>query len=117
MPGGPERFVIGEERTSPSGGGAIRSFQRDRHDLRLQVAFTLKPLRAEETSLYLLGHDPFGRLRGVCAQLFPAAPRRIDLIDVATGGYRGGGRYEGDAFRAEIVSADVWLCGSIDLFL
>jgi LmbE family N-acetylglucosaminyl deacetylase len=98
----PERFVVGETRTSPACDGPILSLQRDRHALRLRVVFTLKPLRAEETSLYLLGHDLSGRLRRLRTTL-PGRRARLDLIDFANGDIAGIGRYEGDAFRAEIL--------------
>ena len=97
----PERFVVGVTRTSSAGDGPILSFQRERHALRLRVLFTLKPLRAEETSLYLLGHDLSGRLQRLRTTL-PGRRARLDLIDFASGDIAGVGRYEGDAFRAEI---------------
>jgi hypothetical protein len=68
--------------------------------VRLQVAFTIKPLR-EETSLFLLGHDTFGGIRRLRATL-PGRTARLDLIDCATGEIAGVGRYRGDAYRAEI---------------
>ena len=98
----PERFVRGDEQMSPAGDGPIRAFTRDRGALRLQVAFTLKPLRAEGTSLYLLGHDAFGGLRRLRTTL-PGRSTKIDLIDCATGAIASVGRYYGDAFRAEIL--------------
>ena len=82
------------------GDGPIHSVARDHETVRLQVAFTIKPLR-EETSLYLVGHDNFGGLRRLRATL-PGRTARLDLIDCATGAVAGVGRYEGDAFRAEI---------------
>jgi LmbE family N-acetylglucosaminyl deacetylase len=97
----PERFVVGEARRAPAGDGPILSFQREGHVVRLRVGFTLKPLRAEETSLYLLGHDLSGRLRRLRTTL-PGHGARLDLIDFASGDIAGIGRYEGDAFRAEI---------------
>lgn len=97
----PERFVIEEARTTSTGDGPILSFERERHALRLRVVFTLKPLRAEETSLYFLGHDLSGRLRHLRATL-AGRGGRLDLIDFASGDIAGVGRYEGDAFRAEI---------------
>ena len=96
----PERFVFDDKNLAP-GDGPIRSLARGRGELRLQVAFALKPLRAEETSLYLVGHDAFGGLRRLCATL-PGRSTRIDLIDCTTGAIAGVGRYQGDAFRAEI---------------
>ncbi len=98
----PERFVLEEEKNSSSGDGPIRSFERSRDALRLRVAFALKPLRAEETSLYLIGQDGFGGFRRLRATL-PGRSARIDLIDCATGAITGVGRYQGDAFRAEII--------------
>ncbi len=98
----PERFAVGEEKMSPACEGPIRSFLRDRRLLRLQVTFALKPLRAEETCLYLVGHDDFGGLRRLRATL-PGRRAKIDLIDCATGAIWSVGRYEGDAFRAEIL--------------
>jgi LmbE family N-acetylglucosaminyl deacetylase len=96
----PERFVFGDENLALCD-GPIRSFVRDRGELCLQVAFALKPLRAEETSLYLIGHDAFGGLRCLHATL-PGRSTGIDLIDCATGAIASVGRYLGGAFRAEI---------------
>ena len=98
----PERFVVGGKRTVRDCDGPIRSFLRDRGQLRLHVAFSLKPLRAEGTSLYLLGHDAFGDLRRLRATL-PGHSTKIDLIDCATGAIVCVGRYQGDAFSAEIL--------------
>jgi len=97
----PERFVLGDGKTS-AGDGPIAAFTREHNALRLHVAFTLKPLRAEETVLHLLGHDNSRRLRRLHATL-PGRKSKIDLIDGATGAIASVGRYEGDAFRAEIL--------------
>jgi LmbE family N-acetylglucosaminyl deacetylase len=97
----PERFVLGDGKTS-AGDGPIAAFTREHNALRLRVAFTLKPLRAEETVLHLLGHDNSRRLRRLHATL-PGRKSKIDLIDGATGSIASVGRYEGDAFRAEIL--------------
>jgi LmbE family N-acetylglucosaminyl deacetylase len=97
----PERFVLGDKKPMRAGDGPIRSCLRSRGELRLHVAFTLKPLRAEETSLYLLGHDAFGCLRRLRATL-PGRRTKIDLIESATGAIACVGRYDGDAFSAEI---------------
>jgi LmbE family N-acetylglucosaminyl deacetylase len=98
----PERFVVGDKRRVRACDGPIRFFLRDRRELRLHVAFTLKPLRAEGTSLYLLGHDDFSGLRRLRATL-PGHSTKIDLIDCATGAIACVGRYQGDAFSAEIL--------------
>lgn len=97
----PERFFVGAEKMARACDGPIRSFLRDRAELRLHAAFTLKPLRAEGTSLYLLGHDASGGLRRLRTTL-PGRSTRIDLIDCATGAIASVGRYHGDAFSAEI---------------
>ena len=97
----PERFVIGDRKTIRACDGPIHSFLRDRGELRLHVAFTLKPLRAEGASLYLLGHDANGDLRRLRTTL-PGRSSKIDLIDCATGAIACVGRYQGDAFSAEI---------------
>jgi LmbE family N-acetylglucosaminyl deacetylase len=98
----PERFVRGDEKIMPAGDGPICAFTRDRGALRLHVAFALKPLRAEGTSLYLLGRDAGARLRRLRTTL-PGRSAKIDLIDCATGAIVSVGRYYGDAFRAEIL--------------
>jgi LmbE family N-acetylglucosaminyl deacetylase len=98
----PERFVLGDGKMTCAGDGPFAAFTRESHALRLHVAFTLKPLRAEETSLHLLGHDNFGRLRRLRTTL-PGRSGKIDLIDDATGAIACVGRYVGDAFRAEIL--------------
>ncbi|MEO7165503.1 MAG: PIG-L family deacetylase [Chthoniobacterales bacterium] len=97
----PERFVIGDRKTIRACDGPIHSFLRDRGELRLHVAFALKPLRAEGASLYLLGHDANGDLRRLRTTL-PGRSTKIDLIDYATGEIACVGRYQGDAFSAEI---------------
>ena len=97
-----ERLVFGEEDSALAGDGPIRFFARDLDRVRLQVAFSVKPLRARETSLYLLGHDAFGRLRSLRA-ILPGRSAKIDLIDCATGGIASVGWYHGDAFRGEIL--------------
>jgi len=96
----PERFVFGNGNLA-LGDGPIRSFRHDGSELCLQVAFALKPLRAEETSLYLVGEDAFGGLRRLRTTL-PGRSTSIDLIDCATGAIAGVGRYQGDPFHAEI---------------
>jgi LmbE family N-acetylglucosaminyl deacetylase len=97
----PERFVLGDGKMTSACDGPVAAFARERNALRLHVAFTLKPLRAEETSLHLLGHDNLGRLRRLRTTL-PGRAGKIDLLDGATGGIASVGRYHGDAFRAEI---------------
>jgi LmbE family N-acetylglucosaminyl deacetylase len=98
----PERFVVADKKKMRACEGPIRSFLRDRAELRLHVAFTLKALRAEGTSLYLFGHHAFGGLRCLRATL-PRHNTKIDLIDCATGAIACVGRYQGDAFSAEIL--------------
>lgn len=97
----PERFVVGNRKPTRAGDGPIRFFERDRGELRLQVAFTLKPLRAEGISLYLLGHDLLG---GLCrlSTMLPGRSSKLDLIECASGAIACVGRYHGDAFTAEI---------------
>ena len=92
--------MVGGKATLRGCDGPIRSFLRERGQLRLHVAFSLKPLRAEGTSLYLLGHDALGDLRRLRATL-PGHSARVDLIDCATGAIVCVGRYQGDAFSAE----------------
>ncbi len=98
----PERFVLGGGKMISAYDGPIGACARERNELRLQVAFTLKPLRAEQTSLHLLGHDTFGRLCRLHTTL-PGRTTKLDLIDGATGAIASVGRYHGDAFRAEIL--------------
>ena len=98
----PERFVVGDGKAIRACDGPVRSFLRDRGELRLHVAFALKPLRTEGTPLYLLGHDIFGGLRRLRTTL-PGRSSKIDLIDCATGAIACVGRYQGDAFSAEIL--------------
>ncbi|CAN5413630.1 hypothetical protein BH20VER3_BH20VER3_03400 [soil metagenome] len=97
----PERFAIGGGKTIRAGHGPIRSYLRGPGELRLEVAFTLKPLRKEGASLYLLGHDMFGGFRRLRTTL-PGRSSKIDLIDCETDRIACVGRYQGDAFSAEI---------------
>ncbi|HEY1768806.1 MAG TPA: PIG-L family deacetylase [Chthoniobacterales bacterium] len=98
----PERFVVAPKNARAKiGDGPIREFARGRDDLRLRVAFTLKPLRAEATTLYLLGHDSWGRLRRLRTAL-PARNAPLHLIDCASGAIACIGQYRGDAFHADI---------------
>ncbi|HEY5035574.1 MAG TPA: hypothetical protein VII74_00410, partial [Chthoniobacterales bacterium] len=96
----PERFLVAGKSATPASDGPIHSFVRSHSELRLQVAFTLKPLRAEATTLYLLGHDHFGLRR--FRTTLPGRSTRLDLIDCGTGDIACVGQYCGDAFRAEI---------------
>ncbi len=114
----PERFVLGGEGSVPAGDGPLGSFRRTREAVCLQAVFKLKPLRAEETSLYLIGQGARGGLRRLRATL-PARSARLDLIDCATGAIAGLGHYEGDAFRARITlpANDFALTGPIYLKL
>jgi LmbE family N-acetylglucosaminyl deacetylase len=98
----PERFVVEGENVSLPSDGPIATCARERHALHLRVAFSLKPLRAEETSLYLLGHDPAGGWRRLRVTL-PARTMPVDLLDLATGAIAGVGRYVGDGFGADIL--------------
>ncbi|MGI8890827.1 MAG: PIG-L deacetylase family protein [Chthoniobacterales bacterium] len=97
----PERFVIDDGRAARAVDGPIRSYLRDQDDLRLQLTFDLKPLRAE-ASLYLLGHDAFGGFRRL-RTILPGRSSTIDLLDCATGRIASVGNYRGDAFNAELV--------------
>ena len=98
----PERFVLRVDNDDARVDEPIRSCRRDRAHLRLEVAFSLKPLRAGETSLYLVGQDVLGRRQSLRA-ILPARTSKLDLIDCATREIAGIGRYQGDAFRAEIL--------------
>lgn len=98
----PERFVIDGEKAPAAAHGPILFYERQRGQIRLEVAFALKPLRAEETSLYLIGQDSAGGFRSFRTML-PGRTGRLDLLDLASGEIAGVGRYEGDAFRAEII--------------
>lgn len=98
----PERFVVGERDVAHGCDGPIQSSLRDHDQLRLDVAFTLKPLRADGASLYLLGHESATELRRLRTVL-PGRSARIDLIDCASGAIAGVGRYHGDAFRGQIL--------------
>ena len=98
----PERFVVGGRNRASACDGPIRSFFRSPRELRLQVEFRVKPLRCESASLYLVGHDSLGNLRRLRLTL-PGRSAKIDLIDCTTGAIASVGRYEGDAFGAEIV--------------
>jgi LmbE family N-acetylglucosaminyl deacetylase len=98
----PERFVVGDKKRARTCDGPIRSFLRNRSELRLEVAFSLKPLRGEGASLYLLGHDAFGGLRRLRTTL-PGRTAKIDLIDCVTGAIACVGAYQGDPFRAGIL--------------
>jgi LmbE family N-acetylglucosaminyl deacetylase len=97
----PERFVWAKNQFACASDGPIHFFSRDRRAVRLQVAFTLKPLRAEETTLYLVGNDAFDGLRRLRTTL-PGRSSKLDLIDCEKGDIAGVGRYQGDAFRAQI---------------
>ncbi len=112
----PERFVMASRKSIRACDGPINSFLRDRGELRLHVAFTLKPLRAEGASLYLLGHDASGGLRRLRTTL-PGRSTKIDLIDCATGEIACVGRYQGDAFSAEIFLALIGFAVNRALFL
>ncbi len=98
----PERFAIGNRPTMQGGEGPIRTYLRAPRELRLEVAFTPKPLRGQGATLHLLGQDAFGRLRRLRTSL-PGRSSKIDLIDGATGRVASIGRYEGDGFNAEIL--------------
>jgi LmbE family N-acetylglucosaminyl deacetylase len=97
----PERFVIGNEEPAPLFEGAFRALERSRRQLRFQVSFPLKPLRAEATSLYLVGRDFGGLVRRFRAAL-PARTARVSLVDCISGEVTAHGSYRGDAFRAEM---------------
>jgi LmbE family N-acetylglucosaminyl deacetylase len=98
----PERFVVGERDVAHGCEGPIQSSLRDPDQLRLDVAFTLKPLRAAGASLYLLGYESGTELRRLRTVL-PGRSARIDLIDCVSGAIAGVGRYHGDAFRGEVL--------------
>ena len=98
----PERFVLAEHGAGFESDGPIVSCLREPNQLRLRVAFTLKPLRGDGASLYLLGHEGGTELRRLRTVL-PARSARIDLIDCVSGEIAGVGRYHGDAFRGEIL--------------
>ncbi len=98
----PERFVLGDRKPARACDGPIRSFLRDRAELRLHVAFTLKPLRTEGATLYLLGHDLNGAIRRLKVTP-PGRSARMELIDCGSGEIASIGRYQGDAFSAEIM--------------
>jgi LmbE family N-acetylglucosaminyl deacetylase len=112
----PERFVVGGAGKLSLFDGPIRSLVRSQRELRLEVSFPLKPLRAETASLYLVGHDLLGSVRRFRASL-PARTNRISLIDCASGEVAAVGSYRGDAFRAEILLPLLGLVSSEPLYL
>jgi hypothetical protein len=62
----------------------------------------MKPLRAEETALYLLGHNSTGNNIICFSATLPGRPSDIAMVECAAREKPQFGRYEGDAFRAEI---------------
>ena len=97
----PERFMVGDEEAAPIFDGPFRSLERSYGQLRFEVSFSLKPLRAETTSLYLVGRDLKGTLRRFRATI-PARTARFPLIDCVSGELTDHGVFRGDAFRAQI---------------
>lgn len=115
--GRPERFVVGAGGiTVPLFNGPIRSLARSRRQLRVEVSFPLKPLRAETATLYLVGRDLRGEVRRFRATL-PGRSDRISLLDCGSNEVAGIGSYRGDAFRAEILLPLTGLATSQPLYL
>jgi LmbE family N-acetylglucosaminyl deacetylase len=99
----PETFALAQRNAPIVFDGPIRSARRVGDALHIEVAFAMKPLRAEETALHLLGHDSTGNnIICFCATL-PGRPSDIAMVDCAAREKSQFGRFKGDAFRAEII--------------
>lgn len=112
----PERFVLTRENLPPVCEGAIREVVRARDQLRVQVSVALKPLRAEATTLFLLGHDRGGELRRL-RTILPARSAPLHLLDCESGAIAGLGHYRGNAFEAEISLPTSGFANARSLFL
>lgn len=95
-----EIFLRDDFRSTYSG-TPIRSIRRSGGTLHLQVRFSLKPLRAEETTLYLIGHDRAGAVVSFCLQL-PARHARVQVTDLGSGHRVAIATYRGNAFHGAV---------------
>jgi LmbE family N-acetylglucosaminyl deacetylase len=97
----PERvmeFKLGDATLSD---GPIRSARKWRHMLQIGVRLPVKPLRAQESRLFLLARESSRKYRCLGIRL-PVRSAQIELFDYATGRRVGTARYVGNAFAGEI---------------
>lgn len=95
-----EIFLRDDFRSTFSG-TPMRSIRRNGGTLHFQVRFALKPLRAEETTLYLIGHDRTGAVVSFCLQL-PARNARFQVTDLKTRHRIAIATYRGNAFHGTV---------------
>jgi LmbE family N-acetylglucosaminyl deacetylase len=97
----PERLLKLSARETTIADGSIRSISRQPHTLRLDLRLSVRPIRAAEPTLYILGRDLEEAWRCLSVQL-PARSCRIDLRDAAAKRRVGVARYRGNAFAGEL---------------
>jgi LmbE family N-acetylglucosaminyl deacetylase len=97
----PERLLKLHARETTIADGSIRSISRQPHTLRLGLQLSVKPTRAAEPTLNILGRDVEEALRCLSVQL-PVRSCRIELRDAATERSAGRARYLGNAFAGEL---------------
>jgi hypothetical protein len=96
----PERFLKLVSDESTFADGPIRWISRQQHRLHVKLRLSAKPIRAEETELFVLGHDLTGALR--CLRTHPVRSSYVGMFDCVTNQRLGLARYRGSAFAAEL---------------
>jgi len=79
--------------------GSIHSISRQSHMLRLKLRLSVKPMRAAEASLFILGSDT--AIFCVKMQL-PVRPSRVQMFDCVTERDLDAAEYRGNTFAGEL---------------
>jgi LmbE family N-acetylglucosaminyl deacetylase len=97
----PERVLEFKAGDTTVADGPIHSARKWHRVLHVTVRLPVKPLRAQESTLFLLAAKPSGKYRCLSVRL-PVRSAQVQLIDYATERRVGIARYVGNAFAGEI---------------
>jgi len=95
----PERFLKLRMPETTMVDGSIHSISRQSHMLRLKLRLSVKPMRAAEASLFILGSDT--AIFCVKMQL-PVRPSRVQMFDCVTERDLDAAEYRGNTFAGEL---------------
>jgi len=96
-----ERFLCVERESAVWRDGAIHSVSRTRHNLNVDLRFTVEPLRMQRSKFFILGRDSLARKRA-CQMRIPSCSGDFEMLDCATNRSVGIARYRGHPFAGEV---------------
>jgi LmbE family N-acetylglucosaminyl deacetylase len=106
----PERFLELQTREAATVDGSIHSISRQPHVLRLKVRLSVKPMRAAEPFLFILGSGAAGTF---CVKMqLPVRSSHVQMFDCVTERGLDAAEYRGNAFAGELtVPVDIFSPG------